>query len=111
MHKMNSKLVNFWYKKLKDSGFDDIEYGNGLDKGSKPQSTQDYDATINYFSKAQDFLREYKFDNPIDKAIWELHCEGTSTRKMATELKVNPGTLYIKLKCLISVFKEWVKND
>ncbi len=40
-----------------------------------------------YYEMAEVVLRQFPFQTPEHKRIWELHCRGISPRKIATELK------------------------
>lgn len=87
------KLKKIWYKKLKDSGFGDIEYDENWMKSCLPRPN----ATIRdplvretvqaYYNMASHFLNEYKFEEELDKVIWEYHTEGISPRNIIKLLK------------------------
>lgn len=93
-------LKKIWYKKLKESGFRDIEYDNPLlliERGY-PNSA-DYkdaflrDATEAYYRMCLHFLNAHEFQNPIEKTMWEYHSEGLGVRAITTTLaKINIKT-------------------
>ena len=90
------KLRKLWYKKLKESGFVDVEYF-----GTRSKDDWFVNGTLNqkfrqthleqhslkgkqeYYQMASDFLNAHRFDAEIDKAIWNYHAEGISIRKIA----------------------------
>lgn len=89
-----TKLTDVWYKRLKDSGFDDIETRDGQLKSS-PHSSKFLRAVRQtswqekqaYYYMAEHFLNSYKFDNKVDEIIWEYHTNGIGTRDIADLLK------------------------
>ena len=89
-------LQTEWTKKLKDSGFVDIEDVERPDKPLKAWDDRRFKqipterriATERYYDTARELLNTYEFKNLIHKKIWELHCEGLSRRKIAKLLGV-----------------------
>ena len=95
-------LQEKWYKKLKDTGFNDIESdentlkrweGHAFVKSRYQVAT--FESKQKYFALAGQFLNECKFETRKHKIIWEMHCDGKSTREIEKELKrrkiVNPS--------------------
>lgn len=86
------KLQAVWDKKLKDSGFNDIET---RDDRLKSWSTKlffyhqadAWEAKRSYYQMAENFLTEYKFDTEREKTIWAYHAEGISCRDIAKIFK------------------------
>lgn len=86
------KLKKKWYSKLKESGFEDIEQDEDrlkvwssdfrLDKSTKLAESKEA-----YYYMAGNFLNDYKFENQVDKIIWEKHAEAMSVRDIAVLLK------------------------
>jgi transposase-like protein len=84
-----------WYKKLENSGFVDIEQDeDNLKKWSSvftaevgKHSLELWKIKAEYFQMATNFLEEYKFDNNVEKVIWEYHANGLSIREIADLLK------------------------
>jgi hypothetical protein len=82
------KLQAFWDKKLRDSGFKDIE---SRDDRLHTWSTKlfsyhqsgAWEAKQAYYQMAENFLQEYKFDTNREKIIWEYHSTGISCRDIA----------------------------
>jgi len=89
-------LQDKWYKKAKDSGFQDIEYGDGSIRNCRPRTITNMDPVLRqakeeYYTMAYHFLYEHKFKSLLEQIIWEYHTEGISVRNIAkilTETKV-----------------------
>lgn len=88
------KLQAEWDRKLKKSGFEDIEQRNGEFKnrvtsnGSPSRlDPATFEAWQTYYRLAGQFLHEHQFDSPIERQIWELHADGLSAHKIAVILK------------------------
>lgn len=88
-------LEDLWYKKLKQSGFDDIEPGprylkysieSILTRKYNLDRKLEYKKREEYFRIAGQFLYEYEFKDEISKIVWELHSEGSSIRKISKRL-------------------------
>lgn len=84
-----------WDKKLKESGFEDIE-----DRESPREMLKSWHSTKffyrfdedrflarkDYFELATQFLGTHRFESEIDREVWRLHTEGESLRKIANHL-------------------------
>lgn len=85
------KLKDRWYKKLKKSGFRDIEYKDGTRERGGPylknKTQTQIEAIEAYYTMARHFLIEYTFPREIDKVIWEYYSEGLSYRDIEETLK------------------------
>lgn len=86
------QLKKQWYNKLKDDGFDDIEYAGGTMQVGHPRGIAIWDPflrelTLDYYGMCTDFLNEYKFKNNLERAIWEYYTNGLSHREISTILK------------------------
>lgn len=88
-----------WYKKLKKSGFEDIEElteynakrpSSFLKRHSKHfllvDSLEKIEAKTEYYRLAGQFLYEHKFVNEIEKLIWAEHAEGLTYRAISKKL-------------------------
>lgn len=99
------KQQKVWYKKLKESGFEDIEY---FDKDMEPKHLlrggskfspltneqensmnyssvgilNEYEATVSYYDKARSLLHTIPFKNEQERLIWEMYSEGEAVRKI-----------------------------
>lgn len=101
-----NKLQNIWYRKLKSSGFKDIEgdYDIAITSGvlsiKRFQDRNSYDSFKNkerYYQLAGHFLHENTFDSDLHKNIWELHSEGLSYRDISEKIKVLQKTQICKI--------------
>lgn len=114
-----SDLQKVWYKKLKKSGFNDLEYDedtlkqyssskiyrgrlNGKDYVDQAVSNH---ATEAYYRLAGHFLHDYKFDSERERTIWFHHSEGKSFREIARALrtrhyKANKDSINVIIKRL-----------
>lgn len=79
------KLNAEWAKKLKASGFKDIESSNGrmdIDKALNNVVTKydqiSYAAKEDYYRLAGQFLHDNDFESEFDKIIWENHSSGVA---------------------------------
>lgn len=87
------KLKATWYKKLKKSGFEDVEANENDLKVNSSKFTRtrtlhiDWDARHTYYRLATHFLNDYKFKNRIEQIIWEYHSNGISMRNIVSLLK------------------------
>ncbi len=121
-----------WYKKLKKSGFDDIEQDEdrlkkwasssfkGKINGARHNEKQAFtDAKEEYYRRAGHFLYDHEFASAFQRRIWELHAEGKSlreiskaVRKMNTKMKVNKDNIQPIVKALAKVMiKKYIGVD
>ena len=98
--KQFKNLRDRWYKKLKDSGFEDIEQDEDRLKeysttrftsGKNNKLPPDQIKTLNdskeeYYRVAGHFLHEHEFNNEVDRFIWQKHAEGHSYRDITKML-------------------------
>ncbi len=93
------KLEAEWNKKLKDSGFEDIESSREEYRNIRTfhsnyfhskYTAEQIEETLNYYSTCMHFYWRYtKFRSKTEKEIWFLHSQGHSRRKIADELTSN----------------------
>lgn len=95
-------LQREWDKKLKDSGFKDIE-----DRESPREMLKSWHSTMfvhrfdegrftarqKYYELATQFLTSHNFQSEVDREVWRLHTEGESLRKIAMELTAQGTTM------------------
>lgn len=90
----SNELIKQWNRKLKDSGFEDIEdiYRPGRPLKdwhstnlSNVPSVQ-IETTLLFYQKAGDLLHWYKFKSRTHRRIWELFCEGFSKREIEEKI-------------------------
>lgn len=110
-------LQNTWYKKLKESGFNEIEQDEdrlknwtssrilkGKNIGNAWADIQvSREAREEYYRLAGQFLYEYKFKSALEKKIWTLHSTGMSFREIAKELRST------KFKCTKDTINRAIK--
>lgn len=85
------KLKAVWDKKLKDSGFVDIEHADGSINSGVPRSLAWKDDHLrqivqDYYTMAYHFLNSHPFECELDKVIWQYHTDGLSVRKIVKVL-------------------------
>lgn len=89
------KLIADWDKKLKNSGFEDIEQ---RDENLKRWDSYFFKLKVKgnsvlqeskeiYFRLAGQFLYENAFESVEERRIWEMHCNGVSMRGIVSALK------------------------
>ena len=81
-----------WYKRLKDDGFKDLEHDDGTINIGVPRSMQGQDAELrqlvqDYYCMCYYFLNSHRFENELEKVVWEYHTEGLSVRDISKALK------------------------
>ncbi len=86
------KLQEKWYKKLAKEGFADAEKDeNHLKEWSakflRQKSIDRFHFKEQYYYMATHFLNDHKFENELEKTIWEYHSEGISLTNIMSLLK------------------------
>lgn len=103
------ELEKKWYEKLKnkphkEGKFRDIELKNGAlrDDHMKAMLLNPHqvvwEAKQTYYQMTTAFLEEYKFDNKLDKIIWEYHSNGISYRditKILAKIRINRSRTWV----------------
>jgi len=105
MRQPSKKLKDKWDKKLKDSGFIDIEKADGsLTVEVHPYTLDNAmrDNRQTYYSTAQDFLNKTKFSTLLDYSVWKSHVDGVSFRDIAREL----GVTFYKVRNIVVKFQK-----
>lgn len=103
------KLQAKWYKKLKSSGFHDIEEPDSPREMLKqwalelarPSNALKFQEKRDYFLKATHFLNDYKFKSLKERKVWELHSDGLSLMQTAKKVRLSKswvGTIVLKLQ-------------
>lgn len=90
------RLQSHWYKKLKDSGFEDIENVNSPGESLHQwhsfyffnYSKASFDIRWSYYQRATELLYDYVFENITERKIWAAHANGDSIRKIAAEFEM-----------------------
>lgn len=83
-----------WYKKLKNEGFVDVEYGSESLPFINDIKTYEYakvviDSSVEYFNLIQRYLAETDISHlPVEtQIIYEKHSQGLSIREIQTHLR------------------------
>lgn len=102
-------LKTEWYQKLKDEGFEDIEYGmeHGLLKGLPKLNTE----SQNYFITASKMAHDYEFVDEYEEVIWRLHVDGKTVEYIAKLLKVTPSKIQRRLDSLREDLKGYIAQE
>lgn len=81
------RTIREWNKKLKDSGFKDIESSSYVENDSirKEEITVNH-ASVVYFQKCSQYLHSTAIKDPTDRFIFEQHCDGVSNREIANKM-------------------------
>ncbi len=91
------KLQKTWYKKLKDTGFNDLETESGLSKQNvgtyfyNVYHPDRFEFQAEYYRRVGYFLHTHKFKNTFERRIWELYAEGVTIRetvRILTDAKI-----------------------
>lgn len=115
-------LQKIWYKKLKDSGFNDIEDTNSPKEFLKTwhssyfisrYTTESFERKESYYRLCSHFLWDYSFQSNLEREIWRLHSEGMSLRDIAKSLrsqriklnKDNVNKIIVKLVQIMRTFQ------
>lgn len=88
-----------WYRKLEDSGFEDIEDTSSPKEMLRcwhsyyfqirftPHAFQEIRT---YYQVANEFYKVHKFKNKLERAIWRYHTDGLSAREISSIVKTSP---------------------
>lgn len=103
-------LKALWYKKLKESGFTDIEdnqerlidYHNNrfLDK-----NPLEFESQRRYYELAGQMLHTYNFRDSEQKTIWTLHCQGKSNQTIAKHVARSKHYVFTVIEDLSKLIK------
>lgn len=109
------ELRKVWYKKLRASGFEDIETPSGMlasygqeALGYRPTAEKMQDAE-QYYYLVNCFLNEHQFDSERDAVIWFYYANGISYRNIA-EL-INDACGYKIKKSAVAYIVKRLKNQ
>lgn len=95
-------LQKKWYKKLKDKGFNDIEYPLNPRQElkeyhdsffKKRYSPEMFVQKQRYYELASQLVYTLKFNSERDKKIWAMHAVGTDYATIAKKHKVSYNTV------------------
>jgi len=115
-----TKLKKEWYKKLKDSGFEDTEY---FDKDMKPRDIQKKDTykhalqikekfigTQSFYTNCRKFLHSDMLP-AADKPLWELFSEGVPYRTIQKELNMSFTGVCKAVNRLKPILDEFIQKE
>ena len=93
MEKASKRLIEKWNRKLKLSGFTDIENADGslkaeIDPRTLANAMQTKDIRENYQARAEEFLCNYRHFSSIDRKIWAAHCTGLGAVRISKLLDI-----------------------
>lgn len=73
--------------KLKAEGLAAAEFNFPIARKQTFRASGVPEQTDEYLGQARDFLESHAFERDIDEAIWRLHAQGVSRKKIAVELR------------------------
>ncbi len=80
-------LQKIWYKKLKKTGFEDIELGKPFAPETRTQTFKDREYVLEYFLRIDYYLTHNKDIKPLHRRILELYSAGRMQTMIAKEVK------------------------
>ena len=97
-------LHKAWMRKLKDSGFKDIEDLRSNEERLKtwdsyyfPLRANEIETSREYYETAEHLLVTHEFDSEIERMVWALHCEGKSVREIEDEITASKAYAWFLL--------------
>lgn len=96
--KTYAELKAIWDKKLKDSGFEDIEDSHGRLKqpDTRTISFQNRDTFLDFYLALDTYLETHKDIPPLDRRVLELHSCGIPNVEIAK--RVGRGKTQVKVR-------------
>lgn len=100
---VDPKLKAYWYQRLKESGFKDIERESGrlrdeVDERTIKRALQDKERREAYYAACAQFLFTFDFTCERARKVWELHSDGLSVRAIAREMDMKRPTVHVWIK-------------
>src|SRR5690606_10178631 len=94
------QLRDEWYEKLRESGFDDIEYSSGAIRTDTKliERMSRGDGNAEFYRRVSCFLHEFKWASETEEHIWELYSEGVPYRDIAERLGVHYVAIFRFIK-------------
>ena len=102
----SKKLLAKWNKKLRESGFVDVERPDGLfvdyhrEALLKKRPNVVVQATREYYDIAAAFTYEHTWQSVLDRRIWELHVQGLSALKIGKLVRRCASVVKLRLRRL-----------
>lgn len=128
MKKPSKQLIQQWYKKLEESGFQDIETASGFLTGTSyrgggqhatykhlrekmgksrftaqsqvDESWAKNQDVQNYYYLAEQFANCYEFKSEIDKQLWTMYADGQTYREMGKTVGKSAYWVFQQIKRL-----------
>jgi|GEM_PF-5044513 len=91
------KLKREWDKKLKESGFKDIESDTSKTPRLK-KNTSDFENKRAFEVFYEFSLKKSNFKKPVHRAYFKLYCEGLTYKAIAESLKRDKTTIFEVVK-------------
>lgn len=114
---MNKKKRSFkeeqayWYGKLAQKGFDDIEDNNDMLKVWSSSVARAFkEPQAEYYRLASQFLYDYKWDCKENELIWHLHSEGFSLTRISIRTGIKRATLQHRIEKIRKIFLDTLKQ-
>lgn len=106
------KLKKIWAKKLKASGFDDIETEGGkLKRYEKLHwnsvSPLNFEEQQKYYILAGQLLHSHPFGSIRDKTIWRYHTQGHTLQEIADKV----GLSKMQVGNIVNELSKYIKNE
>lgn len=108
------KLKAKWYRKLKKSGFEDIEdidspkeflikwHSKCFQSHNTPE---EFKERVKYFEQRTYFATAYTFSSPLEERVWCLHSDGYTYREIAKMTDSNKDKVNKIIKALTKVMR------
>lgn len=111
------ELQKIWYKKLHDSGFEDIEWGSPnsgfLTWVPKPDSPEELASRQTYYRMCERYLMNFKSLRGPDRFIWKLHSQGATYGEIQKAYnktykpKLSIYTIYYRVQEILKKARKW----
>lgn len=104
------RLKIIWDRKLKRSGFKDLEDAKGnlkefVSSRYKHKEFITYFAQERYYQLADQLLNDYDFSSSEDKMMWRLHCEGKTINTIATKISKSESYVFSFIEDMAKLVK------
>lgn len=94
-----------WYRKLANSGFEDIEQPDGnLKVWATRPSRADMVSRAEYYHLAQQYHQDKEFPTTLDKYVWGWHSKGLTNEQVARRVGKSQGSVEWHLKKMRRLF-------
>lgn len=114
-------LQKEWYKKLKEDGFQDIEYFDSNMEAKDMMyreatkfaiaSVDTFTSTEQYYIEARQFLHSHSFLSNRDKIVWTNYTDGLSYRKIGEIVGLSAASIMSIVKRIEKIMLEQRLNS